>query len=248
VAEAKRVLVTGASRGIGRAIAQRLAGEGWAVAVHYNRNRDEALKVLEALGGNGAGLYQADLRHPEQARPLVDAVASDGPLHAVVNNAGVYRPLDFAAEENDAFEENWELSIRVNLESPVRIMRAVVPIFEAHGGGKILNVASRVGFKAEAGASLYAASKAALINVTRSLAVELAPLNIGMFGIAPGWVDTAMAREGVQRDIEGILATIPLGRMASPEDCAAVAAFLLSDEASYLSGQVIDINGASYFH
>ncbi len=109
-------------------------------------------------------------------------------------------------------------------------------------------MASRVGFKSEPGASLYAASKAALINLTRSLAAELAPKNIGTFGIAPGWVDTAMARDGMDDRLASIVATIPLGRMATPEDCAAAAAFLLSDEAAYLSGHVIDINGASYFH
>jgi 3-oxoacyl-[acyl-carrier protein] reductase len=109
-------------------------------------------------------------------------------------------------------------------------------------------VASRVGFRGEAGAAIYSASKAALINLTRALAVELAPKNIGMFGIAPGWVETAMVREGMEQRLPSILETIPLGRMASPEDCGAASAFLLSDEAAYLSGVVIDINGASYFH
>jgi len=115
-------------------------------------------------------------------------------------------------------------------------------------GGKVLNVTSRVGFRGEGGAALYAASKAALINVTRSLAVELAPKKISLFGIAPGWVDTAMAREGMNEKLGTILEGIPLNRMATPEDCAATAAFLLSDAADYLSGVIIDINGASYFH
>ena len=112
----------------------------------------------------------------------------------------------------------------------------------------MLNVASRVGFRGEGGAALYAASKAALINLTRSLAVELAPKNIQLFAIAPGWVETAMARDGMDNRLAEILSSIPLNRMAKPEDCAAAAAFLLSDEAAYLSGIAIDINGASYFH
>ena len=112
----------------------------------------------------------------------------------------------------------------------------------------MLNVASRVGFKGEAGAALYAASKAALISLTRSLAVELAPKNIQLFGIAPGWVDTAMTRHGMDDRLSTILDTIPLGRMGTPEDCGATANFLLSEEAAYLSGVVSDINGASYFH
>ena len=113
---------------------------------------------------------------------------------------------------------------------------------------KILNVASRVGFKGESGAALYAASKAGVISLTRSLSVELAPKNVQIFGIAPGWVNTAMARDGMEDRLPAILETIPMGRMASPADCAATTSFLLSDEASYLSGVVIDINGASYFH
>lgn len=248
MSSSKRVLVTGSSRGIGRAIALRLGRKGWSVAVHYNRDLAGATETLSLLDGAASGAYQTDLAHPELAAGFVESVLSDGPLHAVVNNAGVYRPFDFAGADGASLDENWNLSMKVNLESPMRLMKAVMESFQGQGGGKILNVASRVGFKAEAGASFYAASKAALINLTRSLAVELAPLNIGVFGIAPGWVDTAMAREGVNSRIEGILATIPMGRMASPDDCAAAAAFLLSDEASYLSGQVIDINGASYFH
>ncbi len=136
----------------------------------------------------------------------------------------------------------------MNFETPLRLTRGVAKHFESQGGGKILNVASRVGFRGESGASLYSASKAALINLTRALAVELAPKNIGLFGIAPGWVDTAMARDGMDDRLPTILAGIPLGRMASPEDCAHASAFLLSEGAAYLSGVVIDINGASYFH
>ena len=120
--------------------------------------------------------------------------------------------------------------------------------FRKRGSGKILNVASRVGFRGEANAAFYAASKAALINLTRSLAVEYAATGIQFFGLAPGWVDTSMARDGMEDRLPEILATIPMGRMGSPEDCASVASYLLSDAASYLSGVVIDINGASYFH
>jgi NAD(P)-dependent dehydrogenase (short-subunit alcohol dehydrogenase family) len=116
------------------------------------------------------------------------------------------------------------------------------------GSGKVLNVASRVGFRGEANASFYAASKAALINLTRSLAVEYASKGIEFFGLAPGWVVTSMARDGMDDRLRDILASIPMGRMGSPADCAATASFLLSDAACYLSGVVIDINGASYFH
>jgi 3-oxoacyl-[acyl-carrier protein] reductase len=244
----KRVLITGSSRGIGRAIALKLAERGWSVAVHYGGHAGEAEAVAKALGDASAGVYQADLSEPENARRLFEEATADGRLDAVVNNAGVYMPIDFVASGQASFTANLRRTMAVNFESPLMLCRAAARAFVDQGGGKILNVASRVGFRGEPGAALYAASKAALINLTRSLAVELAPRKVGVFGIAPGWVDTAMAREGMTQRLESILEGIPLGRMASPEDCAAAAAFLLSDDAAYLSGVTIDINGASYFH
>ena len=244
----KRVLVTGSSRGIGRAIAVRLANEGWSVAIHYAADSKDAQAVQRVLGKRCSGIYQADLSQPAHASKLVAEALKEGPLDALVNNAGVYLPLDFLGSGEAAFNANMHRTFAVNFESPMMLTRAACRHFAANGGGKILNVASRVGFRGESGAALYAASKAALINLTRSLAVELAPKNIGLFGIAPGWVETAMARDGMKARQEEILSGIPLSRMAAPEDCAATAAFLLSDDAAYLSGVVIDINGASYFH
>ncbi|MEA2554343.1 MAG: 3-oxoacyl-[acyl-carrier protein] reductase [Fimbriimonadaceae bacterium] len=244
----KRVLVTGSSRGIGRAIALRLANEGWSVALHYVADSKDAHDVQRVLGKRCSGIYQADLSQPATAGKLFQEAAKDGQIHALVNNAGVYLPVDFLGSGDAAFNANWHRTFAVNFESPVMLTRAACKHFASHGGGKVLNVASRVGFRGESGAALYAASKAALINLTRSLAVELAPKNISLFGIAPGWVATAMARAGMKEREEEILAGIPVGRMATPEDCAATAAFLLSEDAAYLSGVVIDINGASYFH
>lgn len=244
----KRVLVTGSSRGIGRSIALRLAEQGWQVAVHYVSDESQSEETLRALGSAASGMYQADLAEPANAAKLFEAVVADSPLHAVVNNAGIYVPIDFLESQDADFADNYQRTFAINFESPLVMMRAASRYFVNQGSGKILNVASRVGFRGESGASLYAASKAALINLTRSLAVELAAKGVGIFGIAPGWVDTAMARAEVEQRVQAIIDTIPLGRMASPEDCAATAAFLLSDEAAYLSGVVIDINGASYFH
>lgn len=226
----------------------RLAEAGWDIALHYGADADEAERTAKSLGKRAAGIYPCDLSIPAQATDLWAAALKDGPIHALVNNAGIYMPLDFVGAGEAAFLANYHRTIAVNLESPLMLMRAAAKTFSQSGGGKILNVASRVGFKGEGGAAPYAASKAALINMTRSLAVELAPKNIQLYAIAPGWVQTAMAREGMEERLPEILSGIPLGRVASPEDCAGAAAFLLSPEATYLSGVVIDINGASYFH
>ncbi len=243
----KRVLVTGASRGIGRAIALKLAADGWQVAVHFNSAKAEAESLAVELGDQASGIYSANLADPAQATQLWKTVTQDGEVHALVNNAGIYIPVAFTAAEQE-FESARKAMFAVNFESPLALIRAAVADFQHLGAGNIVNVASRVGFRGEANASMYAASKAALINLTRSLAVELASKGITISGIAPGWVATSMARDGMQDRLPSILETIPLGRMASPEDCAEVTAFLLKPEAKYLSGVVVDINGASYFH
>jgi 3-oxoacyl-[acyl-carrier protein] reductase len=243
-----RVLVTGSSRGIGRAIAEKLANSGWMVALHGSRNSKELEEAASSIGDSLAGTYICDLQNPELSEELVSDVVADGAFHAVVNNAGAYLPISFADSTAKDLIDNYRATFNLNFEAPLRICKAAVEHFEKLGGGRILNVASRVGFRGEAGACMYSASKAALINLTRALAVELAPKNIQTFGIAPGWVDTAMARQGMDERLPAILEGIPLGRMANPEDCANAAEFLLSDRAAYLSGVVIDINGASYFH
>jgi 3-oxoacyl-[acyl-carrier protein] reductase len=243
-----RVLVTGASKGIGAAIALELGRTGWNVAIHYGQDSEGAFRILSQLAENGGECYQADLRMAEEATALFGRVEVDGPLDAVVNNAGIYVPSSFLTEDDEAFQSDWQMTFQVNLLAPALISRSAAKLFSLRRAGKILNVASRVGFKGEAGAAIYAASKAGLINLTRSLAVELAPFNVGVFALAPGWVDTAMVREGMDERLAEIVGTLPLGRMATPQDCAFAASFLLSDRASYLSGQTIDINGASYFH
>ncbi len=242
------VLVTGAGRGIGKAIVTKLAEEGWKIALHYNRDKEAVKELAAQLGSAALGIYQADLSDPSQTSQLWSMSNAERPLDALVNNAGIYQPIQLMEATDEVFENNLMETFAVNFESPLRLARLAARDFAKRGGGKILNVASRVGFKGESGACLYSASKAALINLTRSLAVELAPKNIKVFGIAPGWVETAMAREGMETRLDSILADIPLRRMASPQDCAEAGAFLLSQGAEYLSGVVIDINGASYFH
>lgn len=242
----KRVLVTGSSRGIGRAVAQRLAKEGWKVAVHGATNSSSLREAAELLGGQAAGVYSQNLSGADGAKALWSKAIADGPIHALVNNAGVYRPHSFCGLTDAQFTATISSLFATNWEAPLWLTRLACQEFLKQGGGRVVQVASRVGHRGEAGAAGYAASKSAILNLVRSLAVEHASDNIRHFAIAPGWVDTAMAREGMTDRLESILATIPLGRMATPEDCANAVNWLLSGEADYMSGLVIDINGASY--
>ena len=240
----KRVLVTGSSRGIGRQIAIRLAADGWQPLIHYKSQIEEATKVAELSGGIFCP-RGFDLSKPEECDAVWDWASSIGEVSALVNNAGVYALSNFD-HGFDSLLADWDETYRTNFLSTLRLTKRFVDSRET--GGKILNVCSRVGFKGEAGAAAYAASKAAQISLVRSLSVELAPRQIGVFGIAPGWAEPALRREGMEAKRKEVEASIPLGRVATPEDCAAAVAFLMSDEAAYLSGVIIDVNGASYFH
>ncbi|MCW5936048.1 MAG: SDR family oxidoreductase [Fimbriimonadaceae bacterium] len=244
---AKTVLVTGSSKGIGRAVALRLAEDGWRVALHFGADQAGANETARQLGEACAGMVQADLSNPAEVGQIVpEAVRLAGSLEALVNNAGEYVKLDFLGSSQEEFDAAWRRAMQVNFFAPVALVRAAAQHFLERGSGAVVNVASRVGHRGEAGASPYSASKSALLNLTRALAVEHAKLGVRHFAIAPGWVETAMAREGMETRLPEILRDIPLGRMASPADCAAAVAFLLRDEAAYLSGIVLDINGASY--
>lgn len=242
----KTAIVTGSSRGIGAEIARRFVKDGFQVVLHYTKAQTEAEQLQRELGDSCLGSIQADLMSVKETESLWMKATGLAPIDILVNNAGIYEQVPFWSAED--FDEHRQRMFRINFEAPCQLMRLAIADFEFRDGGKVLNVASRVGFRGEAGAAMYAASKAALINVTRSLAVEYAGTNLQFFGIAPGWVDTSMARDGMENRLPQILETIPAGRMASPADCAQAASFLLAPGSEYLSGSVIDINGASYFH
>jgi len=244
------ILVTGASRGIGRAVAVALAETGAAVGVHFHTNRKAAEETLNTLPHSAKHfLLQGDVGDPHVCRGLIEQVLSRaGRLNALVNNAGIYTPLPFSEPDSERWEAEWRHMFQTNFFSAVHLSYWAVQAMRTQGSGKILHIASRSGFRGEAGYSHYAASKAAMINLTRSMAVELASDNIQTFCIAPGWVETDMSAEGLRAFGEKIRADIPLKRVASPEDVAYAARFLLSEEACYLSGTTLDVNGASYFH
>jgi 3-oxoacyl-[acyl-carrier protein] reductase len=245
----RTALITGSSRGIGAAIAKRYAEHGMRVAVNYSRDEEGARQTLRSLEGEGHVVIQANVADPDQVRRMVDeAVTGLGQLDVLVNNAGIYEYQPFTMESYVEWQTSWQRTLDTNLMSAANATYCAVQQMLRQGGGKVINVASRAAFRAETEAPAYAVSKAGMVNLTRCLARALADKNILSYCIAPGWVETAMAREGVETMLDDILSQIPLGRIASVEDVAGVALFLASDDANYLTGITIDVNGASYLH
>jgi len=236
-------LVTGGSRGIGRACSLMLGRAGAAVGVHYRARGTEADEVVETIraGGGRAIAVRGDLSEEAQAADVVARVAGElGPVTILVNNAGIW--------EGRAVEEmalaDWERTFAVNARSMFLCARAVVPAMKRAGGGRIVNIASTAGQRGEAFHSDYAASKGAAIAFTRSLATELAPSGVRVNAVAPGWVDTDMCTEAFAAGgRERIEATIPLGRVGRPEDIAGAVVFAASDLSAWMTGAVVSVNG-----
>lgn len=244
----KVILVTGASRGIGREVARQFAERGGTVAVHYKQNAEAARRTLNTLQGQGHKIFQADLAVPAAVESLVDAVVQQmGGIDVLINNAGIYeeRPLtDVGYEE---WQAHFQRVISVNLLGPANLTYCVAHRMIASGGGRIVNISSRGAFRGEPTAVAYGASKAGLNSVGQSLAQLLGPHNIFIGTVAPGFVETDMAAERLaQADGSEIRNQSPLGRVARPEDVAYVALFLASDGAAFSTGCIVDVNGASY--
>ena len=241
----RAALVTGGSRGIGRACCALLARAGARVAVHYFVETPSAERVARDLAeaGGEAFAIDADLRDPRAAERVVDeTVDRFGRLDIVVNNAGIWRraPID---EMSDG---EWRETVDVNLGGTFHVLRAAVPVMKSGGGGRVINVASTAGQRGEPFHAHYAASKGAVIALTKSLAVELAPHGIAVNCVAPGWTETDMTRETLEGpDAESIHAAIPMGRAGSPEEIAGAVLFLASDLASYVTGEIVNVNGGS---
>ena len=244
----RAVLVTGASRGIGRAIAQAFADAGDRVAVHHGSSPDAAERVAAALPGDGHVVVQADLADAEQVRACVDAAAERlGGLDVLVNNAGVFIAHPPLTTTYEQWQAAWATTLSVNLVGAANAMFCAVPHLVARGGGSVVNVSSRGAFRGEPRCPAYGASKAGLNALGQSLAVALAPQGITVGTVAPGFVQTEMARE-VLAGPEGdaVRAQSPFGRVARPDEVAAAVLWLASPVARFASGTIIDVNGASY--
>ncbi len=245
----RAVLVTGGSRGIGRAIVRAFADLGDRVAVHHRDSAARAAEIAAGLPGGGHTVVQADLADPGAVRRAVDqAAAALGGLDVLVNNAGVYVKHQIAQVSYQEWQAAWRDVLGVNLTGAANVTWCAVQHMIAGGrGGRIVNVSSRGAFRGEPRHPAYGASKAGLNAFGQSLARDLAPYGIAVAGVAPGYVETDMAA-GVMAGPGGdeIRAQSPFGRVARPDEIAAAVVYLASPEAEWASGAILDLNGASY--
>ena len=240
--ENKVALVTGGSRGIGRAIALELTARGAAVVVNYNKSpesAEEVVKQIQATGGRAAA-FQADVSDFKQAEALVKfAIETFVDLSILVNNAGITRDqLIMMMPEAD-----WDAVINTNLKSTFNCSKAAVKHMMRKRVGRIINIASVAGQMGNPGQTNYSASKGGQIAFTKALAREIAARNITVNAIAPGFVDTEILDAMTPEVLEAALKMVPLGRKGKPEEIAYAAAFLASDESAYITGQVLGVDG-----
>lgn len=241
------VLVTGASGGIGAAIVRRLAEEGARPIIHYGRDRAAAEALLASIPGEGM-IVQADLSADDGAFNLWrNAEAAAGRIHALVNNAGIRTEISIDAEPG-AWREAWQREFQVNFFAAADLCKAALKHFRAQGGGRIINMASRAGQRGYAAEAMpYGATKAALVNLTKSIARSFGADGVVALAIAPGWVQTDMAEDFVAKfGKQAAVADIPIGEMAQPSEIAELVAFALRPSQRSLNGATLDVNGGSY--
>ena len=238
----KSALVTGGSRGIGRSIVEQLAESGAIVAFTYRSRKEEADSLVAELQSKGrkAVAYQSDAANTAQAHEVVQSVIKDfGRLDILVNNAGITKDgLLMRMSEQD-----WDDVISTNLKSVFNFTKAACRQMMSQQGGKIINISSVVGMIGNAGQSNYVASKAGVIGFTKSIAKEIASRNVQVNAVAPGFIETDMTEKLNEKQKEAILGIIPMKRMAKPEEVAKIVCFLASEDANYITGQTLCVDG-----
>lgn len=238
----RTALVTGGAKGIGRACCERLAREGCNVAINYLTSEEAARATADAVQAAGAKaiLVKADVSSDEQVQTMVDEVTESlGPIDLLVNNAGIF---DYVSHE-ETTPEQWRRTLDINLTGAYLVTWAVKPGMIDRGYGRIVNVASIAGLRARPMSIAYAVSKAGMIALTKSLSDAIAPLGIRVNAIAPGLIDTEILDDVEQAQLDTIIAATPLQRIGQPEEIANLVYVLLSDEASYMTGQTIVASG-----
>ncbi len=240
--------MTGASRGIGRAVAEAFAAHDDRVAVHWGTSRERAEEVLTGLPGSGHVLVQADLADAQAVGTMVDRAATElGGLDVLVNNAGIFTAHPPLSTTYQDWQLAWSRTLAVNLVAAANATFRAVPHLVAAGGGAVVNVSSRGAFRGEPDTPAYGASKAGLNAFAQSMALVLAPHGISVTCVAPGFVETEMAREVLDGPGgKAVRAQSPFGRVARPEEVAEAVLWLASPGARFSTGTIVDVNGASY--
>ena len=242
------ILITGASGGIGRAAAIECANKGARIGIHYNNNRARAEATRDALPGNGHRLYQCDIVDPESVNQLIDQVDEefDG-LDVLINNAGISQRHRIEDIDYATWQESWQRIIDTNLTGPSNLSFCAAKKMIARGGGRIVNVSSRGAFRGEPLMPWYGASKAGLNAMGQSLAQALGPSGVFVYTVAPGFVETEMARAILaSKEGETIRNQSSIGRVAQPDEVAKTIGFLALEAPEFMTGCIVDVNGASY--
>lgn len=244
----KKVLITGASRGIGKETALMFAEAGADVIVHYNKNSDAAAKVLASLPGSNHGMVSFDLSSPENADVFFERIIEKhGKIDILVNNAGVINEIDILKINFRQWKENWKNTLEINLTAAAHLSFLFAGQMATSGGGKIINVSSRGAFRGEPNAPAYGASKAGMNAMGQSMAKALAPHKVFIYTVAPGFVETEMSVPMLSGPLgDNIKNQSPFGRVARPDEIARAILMLAAEGNDFMTGCILDVNGASY--
>ena len=243
----KNILVTGSSRGIGAAISKELGKSGARIAIHYKREKESAEEIAKIIGNNSK-VFKANLQDPDQCELLFKSVLKEfGHIDAIVNNAGtaILSPLN-----NENWVKEWDKTMSINLRAVGILCKLAIQHFKTRKSGRIINIASRAAFRGDTAEYLaYAASKAGVVSLSKSIARAFGKDGITCFVVAPGWVKTDMADESIEKyGDEYIMQDNSLDRLTEPEDIAPIVTLLASGLADHATGTTIDINAANYVH